>query len=103
MPRGRDGRVPDARCECTLRYTCGFCMQVCADRNAADRNAAPLPPGGLSYPAIRVAPNGKEYDASHIVRQKYEEGHYECDRCLVYPGSPEALKKCPGYTARSYE
>jgi hypothetical protein len=49
--------VPHARsiaCRCETRFTCGYCLGRAADRCAADRNANPLPPGGLTLSAERA-------------------------------------------------
>jgi hypothetical protein len=35
-------RARSVDCRCTHHFTCGHCLKIAADRNAADRNAAPI-------------------------------------------------------------
>jgi hypothetical protein len=41
IPDSRRGKSTLPGCTCNYRFTCRVCLQHCADRNTADRNAQP--------------------------------------------------------------
>ena len=56
MPRARS-----VECECTNRYTCGFCMDLAVSRNYADRTTPTPPAKRRTYLVREWAEALKEY------------------------------------------